>query len=76
METSVPPLHDCRCSQKLDALEKNGNCSYPVGEKVAQPGVALRGRLPCWQEQQHGMAQRSVRDPFVYLFVNEGDETG
>ena len=28
-----------RCSQKLDELEKNGNCSYPVGEEVVQHGA-------------------------------------
>lgn len=29
-----------RCSQKLDEMGKNGNCSYPVGEKTERHGVA------------------------------------
>ena len=64
-----------RCSQKLDELVKNGNCSYPVG---GENDTARRSAAGClrWQEQQHSMAQHSVRDPFVYLSVNEGNETG
>lgn len=61
-----------RRSQKLGELEKNGNCSYPVGEKVAWHGIAWR-TVPAGK---NGTAQRSVRDPFVYLFINEGNETG
>ena len=57
-----------RCFQKLDELEKNGNCSYPVG---GEGGTARCGAAGC-----SSTARRSVRDPFIYLFVNEGDETG
>ena len=52
-------------------MEKNGNCSYPVGEKVARCGTARRGEL-----FPHGTAQRNVRDPSVRLSINEGNETG
>lgn len=44
----------------------------PQGKKVAQHGVA-------WQvvpADENGTAQRNVRDPSVYLFVNEENETG
>ena len=43
----------------------------PVGEKVARHGVVWRSVASCSRT-----AQRNVRDPFDYLFVNEGDETG
>ena len=63
-----------RRSQKLDEMEKNGNCSHPVGEEggTAWRGVARRA-VPAGK---NGTAQRNVRGPFVYLFVNEGNETG
>lgn len=68
--------HSCcrRCSQKLGELEKNGNCSSPVGGEgsTAWRGVAWQAVLA----GKNGTTQRSVRDPFVYLFVNEGNETG
>ena len=57
-----------RCFQKLDELEKNGNCSSP---RRGEGGTARRGVANCSRT-----AQRSVRDPSVYLFVNEGDGTG
>ena len=56
------------CSQKLDELVKNGNCSYPVGK---EGGTARRDATDCPRT-----AQRNVRDPSAYLFVNEGNETG
>lgn len=64
-----------RCSQKLGELEKNGNCSSPVG---GEGGAARRSvaSYPHQQEQQHNTAQRNVRGLSVRLFVNEDDETG
>ena len=65
--------------QKLDELVKNGNCSYPNRERRWH-GVARRSAVGrpvgknnniTWQS-----TQRNVRDPSVYLFVNEGNETG
>ena len=47
----------------------------PVGEEGGKARRSTAG-CPRWQEQQHSIAQHSVRDPFVYLFVNEGDGTG
>ena len=40
--------------------------------------MVRRGTAGCsrWQERQRSMAQRNVRDPSVYLFINEGNETG
>ena len=75
MKTTPLPTGCRYCFQKLDELEKNGNCSYPVGE---EGGTARRDVASCsrWQERQHNMTQRNVRDPSAYLFVNEGDETG
>ena len=47
----------------------------PVGE---EDSTAWRDAAGCsrWQEQQHNMTQRNVRDPSVYLFISEDDETG
>ena len=39
---TLPTIRCHYCSQKLDELEKNGNCSYPVGEKATQYGVARK----------------------------------
>lgn len=62
-----------RCSQKLGELEKNGNCSSPVGE---EDGTARRDIMrQVVSADENGTAQRNVRDLSVYLFVNEGDET-
>lgn len=44
----------------------------PQGE---ESGTARRSAANC-SRQQHNTAQRNVRDPFVYLFVNEGNKTG
>ena len=57
-----------RCFQKLGELEKNGNCSSPRRGRRWH-GVARRGKPT-------RTAQHNMRDPFVYLFVNEGNETG
>ena len=75
MKATRPPICGHHRSQKLDELVKNGNCSYPVG---GEGGTARRGATNCsrWQEQQHSIAQHSVRDPSAYLFSDEGDETG
>lgn len=45
---------------------------------MARHDMARRSVASCsrWQERQHNMTQHNVRDPSVYLFVNEGDETG
>lgn len=63
----------CYRSQKLGELEKNGNSSYSIGE---EGGTAQRDVM--WQAvpASKNMAQRNVRDPSVYLFVNEENETG
>ena len=70
-EDNTHPSTSCRCrrcSQKLDELEKNGNCSYTRRGRRWH-GVARQGKPT-------RTAQHSVRDPSVYLFVNEGNETG
>ena len=36
MKTTHLPTGCRYCFQKLDELVKNGNCSYPVGEKITQ----------------------------------------
>lgn len=75
--------------QKLDEMEKNGNYSPAKEEendtarrdklaaswaivKVAEPQYSSAAINKCLAMQ----SQRSVRDPSVYLFVNEGNETG
>ena len=63
-----------RCSQKLDELVKNGNCSSP---HRGEGGTARRGTAGALANKNSDtIRQRNVRDPSVYLFVNEGDETG
>lgn len=77
------------CFQKLDEMEKNGNYRPAKEEenvmarhgkltaswaivKVAEPQYSSAAINKCLAMQ----SQRSVRDPSVYLFINEDDETG
>ena len=69
------------CFQKLDEMEKNGNYGPAKEEEndaARQADRKLDAAGPHCDISKYLtiQSQHKPRDPFVYLFINEGDETG